>query len=55
MNGKVAVVTGGIGILGKHFCAGLAESGANIAVVDIDVDKAKELAKKKQTMMWSQN
>jgi len=45
LNGKVAVVTGGIGILGKHFCAGLAESGANIAVVDIDVDKAKELAK----------
>ena len=35
LRGKVAVVTGGVGILGQHFCAGLAESGANVAVVDL--------------------
>jgi len=42
---KVAVVTGGAGILGRHFCAGLAESGAKVAVVDLLEDKATELAK----------
>jgi NAD(P)-dependent dehydrogenase (short-subunit alcohol dehydrogenase family) len=41
---KVAVVTGGAGILGQHFCAGLAESGAKVAVVDIDEERAKALA-----------
>ena len=42
---KVAVVTGGAGILGQHFCAGLVESGAIVAVVDIQEKKAQELAK----------
>jgi NAD(P)-dependent dehydrogenase (short-subunit alcohol dehydrogenase family) len=45
LHGKVAVVTGGAGILGQHFCAGLAESGANVAVVDLQGEKAQELAK----------
>lgn len=44
LTGKVAVVTGGAGILGQHFCAGLAESGAKVAVVDIQVKQARELA-----------
>jgi NAD(P)-dependent dehydrogenase (short-subunit alcohol dehydrogenase family)/CMP-N-acetylneuraminic acid synthetase len=34
--GKVAVVTGGAGILGRHFVRGLAEHGAAVAVVDLD-------------------
>ena len=42
---RVAVVTGGAGILGQHFCAGLAESGSKVAVVDLQEEKAKELAK----------
>lgn len=45
LTGRIAVVTGGAGILGKHFCAGLAESGAKVAVVDIMEEAARELAK----------
>lgn len=44
LHGKVAVVTGGAGILGQHFCAGLAESAANVAVVDLQGEKAQESA-----------
>lgn len=44
LHGKVAVVTGGAGILGTHFCAGLAESGAMVAVIDLQAKKAQESA-----------
>jgi NAD(P)-dependent dehydrogenase (short-subunit alcohol dehydrogenase family) len=44
LKNKVAIVTGGAGILGKHFCAGLAESGAIVIVVDLQEDKAIEFA-----------
>lgn len=40
LDGKVALVTGGAGLLGQHFCRGLAEAGARVAVVDIDSDAA---------------
>jgi|TARA_B110001450_G_C17583547_1_gene465998 NAD(P)-dependent dehydrogenase (short-subunit alcohol dehydrogenase family) len=50
LSGKNAIVTGAVGILGRHFCEGLAESGANVAVVDLDhdtcADFANELAEK---------
>lgn len=42
LSGKTAIVTGGLGILGKHFCSGLAEFGANVVVVDLD-DKACQI------------
>lgn len=42
---KVAVVTGGIGILGKRFCSGLAEFGANVVVVDLDEKETEAFAK----------
>lgn len=35
LNGKVAIVTGGLGILGGQFCKGLVDSGARVAIVDI--------------------
>jgi NAD(P)-dependent dehydrogenase (short-subunit alcohol dehydrogenase family) len=44
LTGKNAIVTGGCGILGEHFCKALSEFGANVAVVDINEEKAKELA-----------
>ena len=45
LRGKTAVVTGGIGLLGTAFCRGLAEFGADVAVIDLDEDKTTEFAK----------
>lgn len=45
LHGKTAVVTGGVGILGKHFSAGLAEFGANVVIVDLDETKVKTYAR----------
>ncbi len=44
LTGKTAVITGGAGILGRHFCAGLAESGAAVAIVDLREEAAVDLA-----------
>jgi NAD(P)-dependent dehydrogenase (short-subunit alcohol dehydrogenase family) len=44
LDGKVALVTGGAGILGSRFCAGLAAAGAQIAVVDLLGDNAEATA-----------
>lgn len=44
LTGKTAIVTGGIGILGKQFCRILSEFGANVAVVDIRQDLANDFA-----------
>jgi NAD(P)-dependent dehydrogenase (short-subunit alcohol dehydrogenase family) len=44
LNGKVALVTGGAGILGRHFCEGLAQSGAQVAVVDLETAQAVAVA-----------
>lgn len=44
LKGKTAIVTGGAGFLGKRFCAGLAEFGADVAVVDLDEKTASAYA-----------
>ncbi len=41
---KVAVVTGGVGLLGAEFCKTLAEAGASVAVADLDGEAAGQVA-----------
>ena len=44
LTGRVAIVTGGSGILGKVFCKVLAAHGAYVVIVDENVKAAKETA-----------
>ena len=44
LTGRVAVVTGGAGLLGAEFCRTLAEGGAAVAVVDLNAEAAQKLA-----------
>ncbi len=42
--GKTIIVTGGVGILGRGFCHGLASFGAQVVVADVRGDEAEALA-----------
>ena len=42
---KVAVVTGGGGVLGSYFAKALAESGAKVAILDLNQEPADRVAK----------
>jgi len=44
LHGRNAIVTGGTGILGRHFCRGLAAFGAGVAVVDLDESVCRDFA-----------
>lgn len=44
LTGKTAIVTGAVGILGQRFCRGLAEFGAQVAVVDLDQARCTSFA-----------
>ncbi|MCJ7433660.1 MAG: SDR family oxidoreductase [Anaerolineales bacterium] len=44
LTNRVAVVTGGVGLLGTEFCKTLAEAGAAVAVVDLNGDAADKVA-----------
>ena len=44
LTGRVAVVTGGVGLLGAEFCRTLAEAGAAVAVVDLNGSASQTVA-----------
>ncbi|MBJ6359978.1 SDR family NAD(P)-dependent oxidoreductase [Paenibacillus sp. GCM10012307] len=45
LSGKTAIVTGGLGILGRRFGAALAAHGAQVAIADLDEDEADGFAR----------
>ena len=44
LTGRVAVVTGGVGLLGAEFCRTLAEGGAAVAIVDLNASASQQIA-----------
>ena len=52
LNGKVAVVTGGGGVLGSSFAEALASRGASVAVLDLNKDAAEKAAERIRRKGW---
>jgi NAD(P)-dependent dehydrogenase (short-subunit alcohol dehydrogenase family) len=44
LTGKVALVTGGAGLLGTEFCQALAQAGAAVVVVDLNEQAARKVS-----------
>jgi NAD(P)-dependent dehydrogenase (short-subunit alcohol dehydrogenase family) len=44
LKGKVALVTGGSGLLGDSFCQALSSAGASVVVADIDISRCDDVA-----------
>lgn len=45
MTGKVVVVTGGAGLIGKAYVKGLASNGATVYIAEVDLDRAENVCR----------
>ena len=52
LNGKIAVVTGGAGLIGKEICLGLAEAGAKTYIADINKKEGIKLENQSEKLKW---
>ncbi len=49
LNGRVAIVTGAVGVLGRDHVRALAAAGANVVLVDLDEEKCREASSRLQS------